>query len=572
MTGRRARWLVCLVVVLLLSACAEIPSSGPVVAGASAGPDRALQAIVPGPADGATPAEIVRGFLDANLSPADGYAVARSFLTEHAAARWQPTSGTVVYSGERSLSGVTRSSPDPDLPERANVSVSQVASISATGHFDRVAASRRQVELEVRNVDGQWRISMLPDLTLINETDLDFVFGAYPVYFLDPTSTYLVPDPRWLPNSGLTATRLVTLLLDGPPEWLQPAVRTSFGRAVRLAGPEPVAVSGGVATVELSEQARQAPAQDRALMYAQLLATLRLLPTVENVTVRSNGADLDLDELDLATEPDVGADPYLMVDGQLTVLHGGSISALVPDPVPSGLAVEAIAISFEPESQRRYAAVTEGGEQLYLGRLRDPSGAAVLAGTHLTAPSFDWRGWVWSTETLSDGNLTVVAPDGTLSTVAAPWLDGRRLTSLRVGRSGSLVAVASTDSSGRSELQIASVERAVNGRPVALHRSDPDPSGVGIIAVRDLAWVGPSELVVLGKRNSDAGPRVLTVGVGGAGPSALPALPDSRRIAGGFGVSSVLVGTGSDGLSGLTGTQWAEVDGAAGATAAAFVG
>ncbi len=46
------------------------------------------------------------------------------------------------------------------------------------------------------------------------------------LYFLDPTGTAVVPDPRWITGTPeQTASQLIGLLVEGPKEVLAPAVK-----------------------------------------------------------------------------------------------------------------------------------------------------------------------------------------------------------------------------------------------------------------------------------------------------------------------------------------------------------
>lgn len=575
---RQALAVLAVVVALLAGSCARLPTSGPVVAGGPANPNRALQAIVPGPAVGASPSEIINGFLQATLSTEDGYAVARSYLAPEAGVAWQPTNEAVIYTGSPEVTGTTNGNSGTgqgETSERrsddATVTIRQTAVIDADGRLTRSAETKREIALELTRIDGEWRISEVPDLTLVSDSDLDFVFSRYPVYFLDPTGTYLVGDPRWLPDSELSASRLVSLVLAGPPQWLSPAVTTAFGKDVQLASAGAVQLNAGVADIELSQQARRAAPATRGLMRAQLLATLQPLFAVEDVQLRADSTVLDVPDISLPVEPQVAADPFLLVDDEVTMLAGGQRESLTRNPTLAELNPRSMAVSLDQPGRQRFAVVSGGGRSLYVAPIRGAGGEVVLDGTNLTRPSFDWRGWVWSTEAMTDGTISVVAADGKPSRVTAPWLAGRRIDALRVARSGTVVAIASSDAGG-SALQLASITRDDNGRPTALTLAEGDPIGFGVTAVTDLTWVGPDEVVVLGRRDGGSGARVFPVIVGGPGQDELPQLAGARQVTAGTGVSSVLVTTDDKALLSLTGQAWVEVPGADKVVDATFPG
>src|SRR5690606_14037243 len=84
---------------LTLAACASIPDPGPVNEGdADVSPVEPLVPIQEGPNPGDDPQAILRGFLTASAGGvATDFSVAREFLTEDAAAEWDPTVQTLVY-------------------------------------------------------------------------------------------------------------------------------------------------------------------------------------------------------------------------------------------------------------------------------------------------------------------------------------------------------------------------------------------------------------------------------------------------------------------------------------------
>ena len=85
--------------VLALSACTSLPTSGNYQSGLRTDtvvPDARWQFNPNGPSDGASPAEIVLGFLDAGESPSGDWQIAREFLTADAAANWDPYARVLI--------------------------------------------------------------------------------------------------------------------------------------------------------------------------------------------------------------------------------------------------------------------------------------------------------------------------------------------------------------------------------------------------------------------------------------------------------------------------------------------
>ena len=74
--------------------------------------------------------------------------------------------------------------------------------------------------VELTKVDGQWRISSIPDGTLVSTVDFRTLFSPYNLYFYDPTYTYAVPDVRWFANRQGISAAIVAAMLEGPaPTW-----------------------------------------------------------------------------------------------------------------------------------------------------------------------------------------------------------------------------------------------------------------------------------------------------------------------------------------------------------------
>ncbi len=582
MIRARIPWLVVGLAFVLLAGCARIATNGPVVSGAQAGPGLELHAIVPGPAKGASPRDIVSGYLQAALSAESDYAVARSYLTPQAADAWRPSQQTLIYDGSTSIAG-TAVDNEPAPPTRptassapeATVTVSVVAQIDAAGHLSQLASRQQQsIDLPLVQSGGQWRIGKAPNLTLVSSSDLDFVFSSYSLFFLDPTRSFLVPDPRWVPDDPSTPTRLAALLLAGPPDWLKPAVYTAFPRGTGLAQSSSVTVKAGVATVELSPEASKASPQTRGLMRDQMLNTLQPLVALDGVTLDVGGSPLDIPDVSVHAEPTLAPDPALLRGGTISKFSGArlepepgmpSLSSVQPTTLAMDYSGERFAILSGDDSQLR---LLDSGKQGGDPALSDP----VLSAPDLTPPSYDWHGWVWSTSAQCNGAISAVSPQGKVTSVAAPWLAGRTISVVRVARDGARAIIASTDGSGVPHLELASIARSDDGTPTAVRPADFTPVGVGIGAVRDATWVSGTELIVLGKPAGSQIQQVMQVEIGGPARPALPALPDARRVTGADGVGSVLVGTGSNELMTQAGARWTALSAASGTRWAAYSG
>ncbi|MGD9954875.1 MAG: GerMN domain-containing protein, partial [Candidatus Nanopelagicales bacterium] len=329
----------------VLAGCAGVPTSGPIEQGpsiAAPGNDQFIRVIARPPVDGMTPEEVVRGFQEATASQDTGFGVAKQYLTAVAATTWNPAKGVTIYD----TSGLTF--------ESAGSTVSAVGRQS--GEIDRsgqytVAAPGTQLSVEYRlqRIDGQWRISALPDGLVLGRGDIDRGYRAFNLYYFTRDSSILVPAPVMLPlsNAGV-ATRLVSALLAGPTPWIAPSVRTGFPEGTTLV-PEAVPVVDGVADVALSDAVLTADDRARQSLSAQLVWTLRQLPDISGVRISVNGRPLLVPGVgstqsmtDWVTyDPDAVPDTFtayaLSGDGRLLKVDADAPVAPVLTPEPSGV-------------------------------------------------------------------------------------------------------------------------------------------------------------------------------------------------------------------------------------------
>ena len=171
--------------------------------------------------------------------------------------------------------------------------------MDSTGVYsEQPGASNQTLAFAFEQEDGEWRISRAPDGIVLSQTTFDTVFRAQPLYFLDPSSRFLVPDVRWFPLRGTFQNRVAQALLEGPASWLAGGVVISgFPEGTTLARSEGVVIDAGVATVTLSEAASAATPAQKAQMRQQLAATLG----VSTVVLKVGPVTLD--------SPDVGTPP-----------------------------------------------------------------------------------------------------------------------------------------------------------------------------------------------------------------------------------------------------------------------
>lgn len=501
-------------VALVLTGCATIPSAGPVQAGDPPPVDPAndVDILVPGPAEGASQTEILDGFVQAALSPSNDYQVAREYLTPEFADEWQAdASATIDVLADRRRLVVD------DTTMR--IDATPAASLLENGQYEEPDV-RTPIPLEYKfaQVEGEWRISSAPTGILIDQVGFTQVFSDYTLYFLDPTSEYLVPDVRWFSGPESAQTSIVQAILAGPAEWLAPGVVSAFPEGVEL-DPAAVPVSGGVASVSLVGAAFD-DASTVQRMEAQLDASLVGVRDIDEVLLTLNGVDPGVPPLSPQPVENPRVDPrsvvfdgetfgYLATSGEgIRPIDGLSdqVALLAPTGASLGIGGTSAAV----RNADGVWSVRAGEEAQPL----DPR-------ANLVVPAIDGEGVVWSVPADHPDQLVWFGPDGTTGQVPVPWR-GSSIAAIEVSRDSTRIAALLGDG-GSTHFVVAAIERANDGLPVglgpvALNLADVDGTPL------DVAWLDSRNVASL--TGLDAGAtRIVTQELGGfarerAGPSA----------------------------------------------------
>lgn len=539
-------------VLALLAGCVAIPTDGPIGTGDVVldDPAPALPLANDPPIDG-SPEEIVNGFLAAGAAGLrDEFVVARMYLDPLTASAWDPTARVLVYP----LQG-----GGPQIEVRddgsALVTVPIEGSLDAAGVYTEAPAdAQEELVLELaQDADDQWRITSLEDGVLIGASSFDNLYRQVPVYFASTDGTQLVPDVRWFPAARI-ATYAVRGLLAGPSSWLRDVVVTGAPQGTRLSA-EGVTVSDQVATVALSGEAGAADEAQRNLLLAQLSATLAQLPGSATSVVQVSAAGGAVWESTATQEParDVAptSGPYLLADARLAALVDGAVEPVEDAAALDGLDPRDPAVSLDDEVR----VVLSGAGRLLLLPAGGEQPVVLLDGTALVAPSIDRFDWVWTAEQLQVGGLTAVAPSGEVLTVAADWLEGRRVLSLRVARDGSRVAVVHAGAAETGVVvDVAAVVRDEEGRPQRLG-SERMQVGAALGEASEVVWVDEQTVAVLGRSGSLSQPALHLVPVGGPS-SALSIVDGTTGIAAGRGTRELFVADADGALRSRQGASW----------------
>ncbi|MDU0344387.1 LpqB family beta-propeller domain-containing protein [Microbacterium sp. KSW2-29] len=507
---RRALSLLSLMLVLALTACTGLPTSGYVNPGR--GPqvdDTQAFAFVPdGPQEDATPAEIVEGFLRAGSGPADDWATAKLFLAP--GAQWDPRSRvTIDRLADR------RATPSADGTSVA-VALTTIAAVDADGAYSPTAAgSAETLSYTLARVDDQWRITSAPDGVVLYEEVFPTVYQSASVAYFDPSYSFIVPDVRWFPRP-LVASRIATALVDGQPSaWLAGAVRSAFPDELSLVGRSVTLSSDGIAQVQLP---RAALSLDRTTLDRMQTQLVRSLATagINEVQMTVEGTPIAASEVSVRVTRVDPSPAVLTSIGAFGVLAGDAV-----EPI-DGLsdAVESLNPSaVELEADRSLAAVrTQQGT--VASALSDGRTFLLDDRAGLIAPSIDGQGEIWSVPANAPTQVRAITAEGVPRAVGNAWPDASEIVSMQVSRDGTRIAAIVTVS-GVREVWVAGIER----ENTEVNLGPPHVLSFSQQGAFDLAWLDDTTVGVL--VSADGVDRLRELNVGGRGTEATA--PDGAR-------------------------------------------
>jgi hypothetical protein len=514
--------------VLLAGACARIPDQGPVVDGAAPDVDTSSAAFdfsPPGPEAGATPEQVVEGFLTAQQATPLSTTVARQFLTDRAAADWQPERRTLLYGDLEVLSPAV---PSGRSPTTVPTLLQQVFALDRTGRWvgRQRAVERTGLQLSVVRDGGEWRVADPPDALVLPLTHFDNRYRRFAIYFADPTGTLMVPEPVYHPLEVHTPTQLVEALLAGPQGSERRVDRTYLPSGTELVVSVPVD-AGGVARVPLSAEMLELGRADLTVAVAQLVWTLRQVPDVtairltadgEPVSVPGAGEVVPVDGLDqfsplVAT---ASTDRYGVRSGKVRRVGDAGESTLL-EVLPRLRPLTGLGVSLLGNP---VAVADAAGRVHVLARASDQRApgrpvTSVVTGP-VTRPLWDWSRALWLVPRRFEGRVTVLV-GGRTRTLAwpGPWPAGRTVQAAALSRDGSRLVLAVARGGG-SELLLSRVLRSSDeaAAPVALRAARTVVTGTRLPTVLELGWRDTQTLAVL-VRDDRQRSRVLAVPVDG---------------------------------------------------------
>lgn len=512
---------------LVVTGCAGFPMSGPVEYGLETGDTGAgsqnVTFIPNRPQPGASPAQIVEGFIDAGSGPGVGgnWAVAREFLAPALRDTWKPEAGVIV--DERA---------ERDYVETGEGVVGfafdVVATVDNIGAYERAElAPGEQVFRLAQRSDGEWRITEAPDGIWLDEAQFPTVFHRYPLMYFDPAWEYLVPDVRWFPVTT-AASSIAGALVNGPPsEWLAASVTTAFPDDVTAVPSVPID-ENGVAEVELSEGIVGASTTALDRMLTQLEASLSAAGA-SDVVMSVDSTPVDAQPVAVRSTR-VPAAPLVLTEDGFGFLTGDELdkipglSAAVENAAPTSVQVG-------PERSLAAAKLSSGAVVRLSAAVPEPEVLDTRA--DLVDPTIDRLGIVWSVPRSAPGKVRAHLPGGDVVEVADAWAEATSIAGMALSRDGTRIA-ATVTSGGRSMLWVAGVLRNADGVPEALGTPvrlvSVGGTGLGV------TWIDDVTVGVLGGGETES---VVVEQVVGAPTTTSTAAAGMKSIAGGSGISSL---------------------------------
>lgn len=531
--------LLAAVLAFTLSACAGLPTSGPVNAGIEADSDAAppnISFIPDRPQPGASPVQIVDGFLRAGSGPTDNWATAREYLAP--GTEWNPAdSVTIDVFGTR----VTRELDD----DTVSVLVRQIARVDDKGAYSAADGGTTDLTFELAQApDGEWRITAAPDGILLDRTRFADVFHRYPLAYFDPTWTYLVPDVRWFAPSN-AASRIADALVNKPPsDWLAASVRSSFPEGVTTRPAVPV--SAGVASVSLSQEAAAVDQSTLDRMQTQLEESLGAAG-ISSVQMLVADAELPAEAVTTRRTTVTGGPLVRTADGfgflaadQLTEIPGLSAAVAAVDSIAVQVSADRTAAAVQTSS--RVERVLATGEAPSVVDARDD----------LVAPSIDAQGVVWTVPRANPQAVQAQLADGRSVTVGDAWPGATQIAAMAVSRDGTRVAALVT-AGGRTAIWVSGIVRGRDQLPSVL--GTPFELGLAAGSGRSLAWLDDETVGVV----TDDGEASIVYEQTVGGPGAATSGPaGATSIAGGATIATMRIRSSEGNLYVRRGSNWQE--------------
>ncbi|KQQ50330.1 LpqB family beta-propeller domain-containing protein [Plantibacter sp. Leaf314] len=537
--------------VVVLSACVGIPRGGSVQDGGTVGGsdgDVDVNFIAPGPTEGATQEQILRGFVDAAASPQNNYEIAREFLAPELRSDWDPDAGVTIDQGGRTFAPVA---------DAVQLTVSPVAAVDDRGEYRESAnSSPLSWTYGFIQVRGEWRIASAPPGIVLEASTFADVFAAYSLSYFDPSYSRLVPDQRWFPSRASTATRIVGALLDGPAEWLKGAVATAFPEGTSLTS-DAVPVEAGTARVDLTKPALQADAVTLQRMQLQLTSSLvQLSGSVGGVAAVSNVAITVVGNSTQTVSPLTLTAPR--VDPRALVQRGDEFGFASGDGIETVPGISAAVVAAGADA----AVLSADHDQ---AAVRSAAGVTVVQADGdvrlvddrpgLLPPTMDPFGFTWTVPASAPTALLAHDAAGGTVQVTTSWTGASTIDSIQISREGTRLVALLRDGT-QSRLVAAAIIRGDRNAPLRL--GDPVELRVMSSEAKTVTWVDDITVAVL--LDGDGQTTILTQQIGGRS-APVPPLANVTTLVGGNGLTQLRALTSDGRLLLPRGSSWQEAGG-----------
>lgn len=535
--------LLALALVMALTGCASLPIAGPVRIGPDLVPTTDGDSFYYSPSspfDGASQTEILNGFIAAGTGPQNDYAVAREYLSESIRSSWNPNQEVLIQ----------RSSPQVVISDQdtAELVVDVAATVDADGKYQVTPlGTGRVLEFSFVQENAEWRLSAVPDATVLIRPVFDVVFSGYSVFFLDRQKRFLVPELRWFPATPATGTRLANALLGGPSSWLKPAVVSAIPTGTRLSI-DAVTVENGVALVDLTARALVASRSDRSLMKSQLEATLSQLTNVSQVAISIERAMQEIVDSDNETG-ELGVRSLAVVGEEgLELLASSQESAF-----------ETGKNFFE---QSEFSEIALSGQSGWIATLTDigvlrtkgdrPGADVEQIDTRaaIAGIEFDSQEYLWSMSRVIDSEIIATAPSLEQSIVSATWLNGQSVRAFAIAPGGSKIAML-VQGPSRTRVLVSAVVRNLTGTPIEL--AEPIEVAAELADPSSISWI--DQITVATVNTASGSTSALLSTIGGTSRQ-IPALPGTRKIVAAGTSSQLYLLTETGELFSYRGSAW----------------
>jgi hypothetical protein len=532
------RVIVAVVAALVLPACAAMPSAGPVTR-VETDEDLSETTVRYSPARpvaGASPEQVVRGYLDAMLAFPASTGTAKSFLTPEAAKAWRSLEGVRVYAGPEvgAAASPRRPATADDAPETAAVRVglTELARLDVQGHYTRgVGVSRTDFRLQ--RVDGEWRITNPQDGLLVDEKYFDDYFRPLDIFVFDRPGQRLVPDPVYLAVGDQLPTALVTSLARGTGTAGVP-LRTYVPPLSTLRPSVPVD-EDGVADVQFSTGFSSVAEPARTRLAGQIVRTLRQVPWIKGVRITGASVPLEQDGdpvRSMGTGASFAADPtpghvYALADDRVVEIDQDEVG-----PISGAWGKDARGARSVAVDDEGVAAVLPGRAEVRV-TTRAGASARTVRGDAFLPPSYDADGVLWLVDRADERTRVRVLAGESPRRLDVGRLADLRVETFAVSPDATRYAVTARQG-GSTSLWTGAVVRDAKGTIVGL--GSPARLVTGVPQPRSAVWTSGTELGHLG--SGPDGTQVYTtridgsVTTGGSGDDdALLADVDARALA-----------------------------------------